>query len=352
MLSSTPAWRGLTGEARGAARDPHRAAPPKAPKRLGASVKGVEDGLRHWQPLGRAGRWRPQCVAPGAAAPRGGVAAAAAERAHRHANKAPGRARRRQEQAPVRGGEAAVERQQAPDGEESCGARAATHAPCRAPLRGLRPPAARRRQDHEHGRGGLNPPVERERQGASWAANRSAASPAEQRVEQRVDSISIYSVATANKPGPCRKLKGGRTQNELQRSNKPSSSSWQEILASERLAFMRSGSRLGDPGDTRDSLATPPLARQRLMNGPEKLYWSLHSETQPTESAAGPPPSDTAPRGAVYRPTAAVRAATRPARPRRRDSEIAADVAVCKMVEAAARGGGIGSGGAVAASSR
>ena len=114
MLSSTPAWRGLTGEARGAARDPHRAAPPKAPKRLGASVKGVEDGLRHWQPLGRAGRWRPQCVAPGAAAPRGGVAAAAAERAHRHANKAPGRARRRQEQAPVRGGEAAVERQQAP----------------------------------------------------------------------------------------------------------------------------------------------------------------------------------------------------------------------------------------------
>ena len=139
---------------------------------------------------------------------------------------------------------------------------------------GVRPPAARRRQDHEHGRGGLNPPVERERQGASWAANRSAASPAEQRVEQRVDSISIYSVATANKPGPCRKLNGGRTQNELQRSNKPSSSSWQEILASERLAFMRSGSRLGDPGDTRDSLATPPPARQRFLYGPEKLYWS------------------------------------------------------------------------------
>ena len=179
MLSSTPAWRGLTGEARGAARDPHRAAPPKAPKRLGASVKGVEDGLRHWQPLGRAGRWRPQCVAPGAAAPRGGVAAAAAERAHRHANKAPGRARRRQEQAPVRGGEAAVERQQAQGwgGELRC-ARGHTRSVSRA-RPGVRPPAARRRQDHEHGRGGLNLPVERERQG--WAANRSAASPAEHR---------------------------------------------------------------------------------------------------------------------------------------------------------------------------
>ena len=46
------------------------------------------------------------------------------------------------------------------------------------------------------------------------------------------------------------------------------------VLASERLAFMRSGSRLGEPGDTRDSLATPPLARQRFLYGPEKLYWS------------------------------------------------------------------------------
>ena len=85
------------------------------------------------------------------------------------------------------------------------------------------------------------------------------------------------------------------------------------------------------------------------MYGPEKRYWSLHSETR---SAAGPPPGDTASRGAVFRPTAAVRAATRPARPRRCDSEIAADVAVCEIVEAAARGGGSGSGGAVAASSR
>ena len=46
------------------------------------------------------------------------------------------------------------------------------------------------------------------------------------------------------------------------------------------------------------------------MHGPEKRYWSLHSETR---SAAGPPPGDTASPGAVYRPTAAVRSQPDPA---------------------------------------